>query len=83
MAQQQREFDVEPVRADHAASPWDRAPDAVLDGVEVQGELLGGHRVTAPLHNPNAPLVFVRSKLATEGDDVNARLPRDIRRGWT
>ena len=40
--QQQRDFDVEAVGVDRSAATFDRSLHAILDGIEVKMEFLGG-----------------------------------------
>ena len=74
MTGKQREFYVEPVAADLAATPGDGAAHAILHRVEVQVEFLGGHLVAGAasqihpqrLAQPRVVLV-VAGKVAEHG----------------
>ena len=57
MADQQREFDVEPIVVDLAAAPGHRTAHTIFDRVEVQVELLGGHLVARAATQVNAQCV--------------------------
>jgi hypothetical protein len=46
MAEQQGQFDIEPIVGDRLTPPYPSAHHSVRHGVEMQGELLGGKRIT-------------------------------------
>ena len=70
---EQREFDVEPVAADVAATPGDGAAHPILHRVEVQVEFLGGDLVAgaaSPERPATSPAAARRSRCRLRGPQV-------------